>query len=264
MIDIIKSEKFILPIVYIVLGIVIYNIIRSIINNISKHRKIDKKRITVISLIKNIIKYLIIGLVILAVLNVFGIDTTSIVAGVGIVGVVIGLAFQDIVSDFLAGVLILFDDHYKIGDWISIDSFMGEVINFGLMTTKIKAFTGETLIIRNSSFKKVINYSINNCKLFIDINVSYETDINLLEDTLNKMTKEVIKIDGVVENGYQVLGINEFAESSIKYLVTIECKWDKRYSVKRMFNGILKKYLDKNNITIPYNQLDIHIGGSDE
>ena len=264
MIDFIKSEKFILPVVYVLIGIIIYNVIKAIIGKISKHRKIDKKKITIISLIKNIIKYLVMIFVVLGILNVYGVNTTSIIASIGVVGVVIGLAFQDIVSDFLAGILILFDNQYTIGDRIDIDGFQGEVVSFGLMTTKIKAFTGETLIVRNSSFKKVINYSINNAKLFINVSVSYETDIDLLEKTLNEMREEVLKIDGVVSEGYNLLGINEFADSSIKYLVTIECKWDKQYQVKRDFNKILKKHLDASKIVIPYNQLDIHIGGKNE
>lgn len=264
MIKFIQSEKFILPLVYIILGIIIYNIIKTIIGRLSKHKRIDKKKITIISLIKNIIKYLTMIFVVLGILNVYGVNTTSIIASIGVVGVVIGLAFQDIVSDFLAGVLILFDNQYTIGDLIVIDGFQGEVTSFGLMTTKIKAFSGEVLIIRNSSFKKVINYSMNNCKLFININVAYETNIDLLEKTLEDMKEEVLKIEGVIENGYSLLGINEFADSSIKYLITLECIWNKQYQVKRTFNKILKKNLDKAKIVIPFNQLDVHIGGNNE
>ena len=78
------------------------------------------------------------------------------------------------------------------------------------------------------------------------------------------MKDEILKIEGVVNDGYSSLGINEFADSSIKYLVTIECIWNKQYQVKRDFNKILKKHLDKAKIVIPYNQLDVHIGGKNE
>ena len=80
MIDFIKSEKVYLPIIYIALGLIIYNIIKIIINKISKNKHIDKKKKTIISLIKNIIKYLIYILMILSILNVYGVNTTSIVA----------------------------------------------------------------------------------------------------------------------------------------------------------------------------------------
>ena len=263
MIKFITSEKFILPIVYIVLGVIIYNIIKALMKKISKTKYVDKKKKTIISLLKNIIKYLVIIFVTLAILSVYGVDTSSIITSIGIAGVIIGLALQDIVADFLAGVLILFDNHYSIGEVVTIDGFTGEVVNFGLMTTKIKAATGEVMILSNSSFKKVINYNINNTVHYINIDVSYDTDIDKLEKTLKEMQTEVEKIDGYV-GGYKLMGIQEFAASSIKYMVMLECKSNLRFQVKRDFNMILKRHLDKAKIEIPYTKVDVNIRGKYE
>lgn len=263
MIDFIKSEKFILPIIYIVLGIIIYNILKTIILKISKNKWIDKRKMTIVSLIRKIIKYLILIFVILAILNVYGIDTSGIVTSIGIAGVIIGLAIQDLVADFLAGIFILFDDKYTLGEIVSINDFKGEVIGIGLMSTKIKAASGEVLIISNSAFKSVINHSRNNTNLFINIDVAYDTDIDKLEKALNEMKEEVEKIDGYME-GYKLLGIQEFASSSIKYMVTLSCKYNLQYQVKRDFNMILKKYFDKYKIEIPYTKVDVNIRGKYE
>lgn len=258
MIKFIKSEKFILPIIYIIVGIIIYNIIKALVMRLSKTKYVDKKKKTIIALIKNIIKYLIMILVVLSILSVYGIDTKGIVTSIGIAGVIIGLALQDMVADFLAGVLILFDNHYAIGDVVTIDGFTGEVVSFGLMTTKLKAATGEGMVIANSAFKKVINYSINNTTHYINIDVAYDTDIDLLEKTLNEMKEEVEAIDGYVGN-YKLLGIQEFAASSIKYMVMLECKNNVRFQVKRDFNIILKRHLNKAKIEIPYTKIDVNI-----
>lgn len=263
MIDFIKSEKFILPIIYIVLGIIIYNILKTIILKISKNKWIDKRKMTIVSLIRKIIKYLILIFVILAILNVYGIDTSGIVTSIGIAGIIIGLAIQDLVADFLAGIFILFDDKYTLGEIVSINDFKGEVIGIGLMSTKIKAASGEVLIISNSAFKSVINHSRNNTNLFINIDVAYNTDIDKLEKALNEMKDEVEKIDGYME-GYKLLGIQEFASSSIKYMVTLSCKYNLQYQVKRDFNMILKKYFDKYKIEIPYTKVDVNIRGKYE
>ena len=257
------SKKFILPVVYIIIGVIVYNVIKLLINRISKNKRVDNKKKTIFSLIKNIIKYLILIFVVLAILSVYGVDTKGIVTSIGVAGVVVGLAFQDMIQDFLAGVLILFDNHYAIGDTVSIDNFMGEVVNFGLMTTKIKAATGEVMIMANSSFKKVINYSMHNITHYINIDVSYDTNIDTLEKALNEMKDEVEKIDGYVGN-YKLMGIQEFAASSIKYMVMLECKSNLRYQVKRDFNMILKRYLDKYKIEIPYTKVDINIRGKHE
>lgn len=258
MLKFIKSEKFILPIVYIVIGIIIYNIIKALIMRLNKTKYIDKKKMTIIALIKNIIKYLVMILVILSILNVYGVDTKGIVTSIGVVGIIIGLAIQDIVADFLAGILILFDNHYTIGDVVTIDGFTGEVVGFGLMTTKLKAANGERMVIANSAFKKVVNYTANNTVHYINIDVAYDTDIDKLEKVLKDMTPEVEAIDGYV-GGYKLLGIQEFASSSIKYMVALECKSNVRFQVKRDFNMILKRHLNKANIEIPYTKMDIYV-----
>lgn len=261
--DFIKSEKFILPIVYIIIGIILVRIVKFIVNKISKNKYVDKKKKTIISLIKNICKYLIYIFVVLSILAVYGVDTSGLIASLGIAGLVIGLALQDIIADFVAGIFILFDDQYSIGDIVSINDFKGEVIGFGLMSTKIKNSSGDVLILSNSSFKQVINYSRNNNNLVITLDIDYDTDIDLLEKVLNDIRDDVLKINNVIGN-YKLLGINEFSSSSIKYLVNIECKANCQYQVKREYLKLVKKVFDKNKIMIPYDKLDINIRRNNE
>ena len=222
------SKKFILPVMYIIIGVIVYNIIKFLMKRLSKTKYADRKKKTIIELLRNIIKYLIMIFVVLAILSVYGVDTSALVTSIGVAGVIIGLALQDIIADFLAGILILFDNHFAIGDIVTIDGFTGEVVNFGLMTTKIKAATGEVMILSNAAFRKVINYNMNNTTHYINIDVAYDTDIDKLEKCLMEMTDEVEKIDGYLGN-YKLLGIQEFASSSIKYMVMLDCKTNIRF-----------------------------------
>lgn len=260
MIDFIKSDKFILPIVYIVIGFVLNSVIKFVINKISKNKYIDKKKMTIVSLIKNILKWLVIIFVILSILSVYGVDTTGIVASLGVAGLVIGLALQDIIADFVAGIFILFDDQYVIGDVVEVNGFKGEVISFGLMSTKIKNATGDVLIISNSSFKEVINFSRTNSSLMITLDVAYDTDIDKLEEALSELGEDVNNMENVIGN-YKLLGINEFSSSSIKYLVSIECRANCQYQIKRDYLKLVKKVFDKYRIEIPYNKLDVNVKG---
>ena len=263
MINFLKSEKFILPIVYIVIGCVLQSVIKVVINKISKNKYVDKKKKTIISLIKNILKWLVYIFVILSILSVYGVDTSGIIASLGVAGLVIGLALQDIIADFVAGIFILFDDQYIIGDVVEINGFKGEVIGFGLMSTKIKNATGDVLIISNSSFKEVRNFSRINNNLLINLDVSYDTDIDKLEKVLEGLRDDVLKMENVVGN-YNLLGINEFSSSSVKYLVSIECKANCQYQIKRDYFKLVKKAFDKNKIEIPYNKLDVNVRGNNE
>ena len=263
MVDFLKNEKFILPIIYIAIGVTIYSLIKMIVGKISKNKYIDNKKKTIISLIKNILKYLIYIFVILSILSVYGVDTSGIIASLGVAGLVIGLALQDIIADFVAGIFILFDDQYTIGDIVEINGFKGEVIGFGLMSTKIKKATGDVLILSNSSFKEVINFSRHNTGLVITLDVSYSVDIDKLEEVLEGLSEEVLKMDNVIGN-YKLLGINEFTSSCMKYLVSLECKANCHYQIKRDYFKLVKKAFDKNKIEIPCNKLDVNVRGKNE
>ena len=200
----VTSDKFYLPVIFIGIGILSYEIVSKTIIKVSKinnyigknhHSKgYDKRKSTVVGLINNIIKYLIAIIVIIMVLNIYGVNTKSIVASIGIVGAVIGLAFQDIIKDFLAGIFIIFDNAYAVGDWIKIDNFKGEVISMGLKTTKLRAYTGEIMILSNSSFNKVINYNLNTQKIYLEIPFSYDEKIEKIESILSSILIEIKKL----------------------------------------------------------------------
>ena len=267
------SDKFYLPIIYIIVGIITYFIICFFTNRISKVNigklkgkkatntyivAIDKRKMTIVSLIKNVVKYTIAIIIIIAILSLYGVDTTSIIASIGIVGVVLGLACQDIAKDFLSGVFLIFDNAYAVGDYVEINGFTGEVISLGLKTTKIKAYTGEVKIISNSAFTEVTNYNLKQSKLVIDIPLSYDCDIEKVEKVLNDLVPEIKAIPDVRKE-VELLGIERFESSSIIYRIAIDCSPMSQYGVNRAVLRLIKLTFDKNKITIPYEQLDVHI-----
>ncbi len=259
-----SSEKFYLPIIYIVIGIILYNIIITIITKTSKiklktnKKEIEQRKITIINLIKSIIKYVIAIFTILAILGVYGVNTNKILASLGIVGLVVGLAFQDIIKDLLAGIFIIFDNQYTLGDIVSINGFKGEVISLGLKTTKLKAYTGEILSLNNSSFTEVINYSQSLNRYILQISVSYDTNLAKLEKVLDKTIVKLKQIKEV-RNEIQLLGVEELSSSSIVYSILFECLPQAQFQTKRQMLKIIKEELDKNKIEIPYNKLDVYL-----
>lgn len=260
--EFILSVKFYGPIVAIILGVLINQIINNIIINIKKKninfRVSHKKEDTIINLIRNLIKYLIIIIVVLIILEIYGINTTSIIASLGIVGVVVGLAFQDTVKNMLSGIFIIFDNRYNVGDIVKINDFTGEVKTLGLLTTKLQAHTGEVFTISNSEITVVINYTESDSLLVIDLGVNYNTDIDVLENALKKLNTKIKKLDNV-KGDLNLLGIDSFGSNEIVYRVTVLCKPYTHFGVKREILKIIKKEFDKHKIEIPYNQLDIHL-----
>ena len=256
------SKEFYLPIIYIIIGIILYHVICYAVARISKveirGRKSDKRRLIMLSLIKNIIKYAIGVFVLLAILEVYHVDTTKIIASLGILGAVIGLAFQDIIKDLIAGFFILFDNQYSVGDYVEINGFTGEVIAIGMKTTKIKAYTGEVKIISNSSFHEITNYNMALTKLLVDIPVSYTTDIDKLESVLEKIKPDINKIENV-KNEAELLGVTQMTDSAIMYRIAVDCAPYTHIAIRRKILKLVKQTLDKNKIEIPYSKLDVYI-----
>ena len=262
MLEFIKSEKFYLPIIYIIVGIILYGIIERLVRGIcrvkvTQNSFADKRKVTIITLIKSIIKYAIAIIVVILILDVYGVNTTSLIASLGIAAAIIGLAFQDTIKDFLSGVFLIFDNAYVVGDTVKINDFTGEVISLGLRTTKLRSYTGEVKILSNSSFTEVINYNKEHSKLVMQIPVHYDTSIEKLEVVLNKIKELIIEEDNVYV--MELLGIDEFGVNEIKYAVMIECKPMTHYGIKRKLLGLIKKYFDDEGIKIPYSQVDVHI-----
>lgn len=260
-VNIVTNDKFYLPVIYVVIGLILYFIIKKVVGKVTTNHKSksgkDKRKDTIISLGENVIKYFIMIFVVLGILKVYGVDTTSIIASLGVFAAVIGLAFQDIVKDLLAGIAIIFDNKYVVGDIVEINGFKGTVISLGLRTTKIKAFTGEIKCIGNSSFSEVINYNLANAELFLKLNVAYCTDIDELEEVLRGIKDEILKIKDVKD--MQLLGVDELGDSSIVYMIDITCTATTNVTVKREALKIIKKEFDKKGINIPYTTVDVNI-----
>lgn len=262
MFEFIQSEKFYLPILYIVVGMLVYYVITKMIDSINRidikqSQVIAKRKNTVIVLIKSIIKYIIAVIVIILILNIFGVNTTSLIASLGVTAAIIGLAFQDTIKDFLAGVFLMFDNAYSVGDWIKVNDFTGEVVALGLKTTKVRSYTGEVKILSNSSFNEVINYNLEHSKMVIYVPVHYDTNIEKLEKVLNEI-KDIIEKEKNIYS-MELLGIDEFGDSAIKYAVVIDCVSMTHFGAKRKVLGLIKKRFDEEGIKIPYNQVDVHI-----
>lgn len=255
------SKRFYGPIIVILIGIIVYNLFKKIIYKIKTRRygkKNHKKEETVLNLIRNIVKYIIMIICSLIILEIYGVNTTSIIASLSVVGVVIGLAFQDTLKNMLSGIIIIFDNRYNVGDVVEINGFIGEVVSLGLQTTKIQAYTGEMFTILNSSISTVINYTESDTRLILDLGVSYNTDITLLEKTLNKVKPKIEKIENV-SGPLELLGVDSLDSSQVIYRVTILCNPYTHFGVKREALKIIKKEFDKANIEIPFTQIDVHI-----
>ena len=261
----INIKHIVLPILYILIGIVTFRILKHIIIKSTQRKTYlkaaQKQRINTIAiLLTNIIKYVIVTLVIISLLSVFGINVGSILAGLGIGTAIIGLAFQDLAKDLIAGVTIITEGKYEVGDTIEVDGFMGEVTFIGLRTTRIRNFKGATKIIANHYMDNIINYSNNKSLAVIDVGISYENKEEDIEKAFENLFK---RLEGKIPNATkapEVWGVNELSDSSVIYRVVVETEPMKHIATERFMKKEIKKEFDASKIKIPYTQIEVHNG----
>ncbi|MBO4600666.1 MAG: mechanosensitive ion channel family protein [Bacilli bacterium] len=260
--DLLKDNEFVRCTFVVVVGILSYSLIKILIRCFIKSGKTTfekKKRNTIVKLLENVFKYIIFIIVILFILEAYGVDTKSLIAGIGVAGVVLGLALQDFLKDLISGLSIMLDNYFVIGDIVEFEGFTGEVVEFGLKSTKIRNFGGETLSVANRNIDKIKNLSQKSSNVFIKVPTAYEEKEEKVNKVLNEAIKDIIENTDADESS-SYLGIDDFDSSAIIYLVKIHCPQDKRWTVRRESLNIIKKYYDKNNIKIPYTQIEVHNG----
>ena len=247
----------------VVFGYAAYKIIMSFLNRLFrlKDKRIDEnKRKMISNLMNGFVKYFIIVIVLLMIFENLGVDTKALITSLGVVGLVAGLAVQDTIKDFVAGVTIMVEDQYRIGDFVKINDFRGEVIALGIKTTRVKAYTGEVLIIPNHLIECVINYSRTNSLAVVDVSISYESEIEKAVEVLNKMCIDIFESIPDLVKQPEVLGVQNLGDSSVDIRIIGETKPMKFFDVEREIRKQAKIALDKNNITIPYPQVVVHDG----
>ncbi len=240
-------------IVYKFSGIIFEKIINSGKTELEK-----KKRKTIVKLCQSITKYVVFVLILLIALELYGINTRSLIAGLGIVGAVLGLALQDTIKDLINGITIILDNFFVVGDIVDYQGFMGEVIELGLKTTKIKALSGQVKIISNRNITEVINLSQQTACFTLKIPTSYEDKLDLVEKVLANVADDVKEVKDI--HDCQYLGIEEFDSSSINYAVRVWCKRGTQWDMQRLVLKMVKQAYDKNKLTIPYQQIEVHNG----
>jgi small conductance mechanosensitive channel len=149
----------------------------------------------------------------------------------------------------------IIENQLDVGDLVEINGFTGTVEEVGLRATKLKNWLGEVKFLPNGSIIDITNYSLVNPTIYIDIPITYEEDIDKVEKVLKKLALNLKKeIKGIIGN-IEVLGVENFSETSVDIRVTVECKKGEQFDVKRKLLKEIKQKFDEEKIIIPYQQI---------
>ncbi len=221
--------------------------------NYGKNNYDKKKRKTVTNLFKNIVKYFILIVTLLVILSIYGINVAAMVAGLGVTATLIGLALQDTFKDIINGISIITENYFIVGDVVQYKTFIGEVVEYGLKSTKIKNSNGEIMIIANRNILEITNFSQKEQVVMLDIAISYEYKPTRIEKVINtKILPQISKIENVNSDSVKYSGIKEIAQTHIKYTIEFSCKRDKQGKAKLDANRVILAELEKENISTKY------------
>ncbi len=249
------------PIIYIALAFVFYKILTFLLNR-ALHTKYlkskNKKRVnTTLSLINNCLKYIIIFLTILVVLNNFGINVSSILAGLGIVAAVLTLAFQDLAKDFIAGISIVMEDQFEIGDNVMINGFRGDVIEMGLKTTRLRDYKGAVQIISNHMITEVTNYSLNPSLAEITIAVDSSNDLDKVEKVIKETMTSIDSSYQGLKSKTELLGVEMIDQNAVTYKISVTTKTNQNFTVERNMRRDFQAALLKAKIKLPKTHMEV-------
>lgn len=242
----------------IIVGYLVYIIINSfIIKRLEKkNSKIFKpnKKMAIIKYLRTTIKISTLIFICFVILDIYGIDLSSTIASLGVVSIVVGFAVQDVLKDIIRGFIIIGDSYYKVGDVIKYDDIEGKVLSVGLRTTKVEDI--RTLNIVSISNRNIEKVEIISNLITILVPLPYELKVTEAEKVLSSIVNDIKKIDNVENATYS--GLTNLSESSLDYLIKINCEPTKKLQTRRDALSTIVKGLEKVNISIPYKQLDIH------
>ena len=221
-------------------------------------RTMGAKGETICRLLHNFLKYISVLALLFYCLSLFGIDTATLLASAGILTLIVGLGAQTLVSDILAGLFIIFEGEFQVGDIVTIGDWRGTVVEIGIRTTKILDGSGNIKIISNSDVTGVVNMTREFSYSWIDVGIEYGESLerveSILEDEFPNIRKRIPNIlDGPFYKGVVSLGDN-----SVNIRIMVLCAEGDRIQMERDLNREMKLIFDRHNISIPFPQVVIN------
>mgnify|MGYP000277031493 CR=1 FL=1 len=213
----------------------------------------ERRAQTLAAVLKSVMRYSIDFIAIVTVLRLFKVDTTSILAGAGIVGLAVGFGAQNLVRDIITGFFIIFEDQFGVGDYITATGLSGTVEELGLRITRLRDFGGELHIIPNGIIDKVTNHSRGAMRALVDVSVAYEEDIDHVLQVLTGVSRKMAEErKEIIAEGPTPLGVINFGPSEVVIRIVAKARAMAQWEVERELRKRIKEAFDREGIEIPY------------
>ncbi len=205
-------------------------------------------------MLKSIIGAFIIIIIILIVLQLLGINVSSMLAGVGIASIIVGFALQDAMKDIFRGLEIVADDYYDIGDVIKFNDNFGQVLSINLRTTRIQDIN--TMNIVSIANRNIDNVEVSTGYIYLPVPFPLRIKPSAADEIMQEIVKSIQELPNVTSVINQ--GTSNITNSSLNYQLQITCDPMNQLQVRRDCLGVIADTFATHKILFPYNQIDVH------
>ena len=228
-----------------ILAVLILNFVLRLIGNQS-----GKKGATVCRLIMNMIKYLSLASFIGLSLYFLGMDKTTLLAALSILSLAVSLGSQSLIADIIAGISIIMEGVFDVGDYVEIGSHTGKVLEIGVRTTRILCAGNDIMVIGNKEIQTVINKSRRNTVFSIHFRLRSDYPVDLIRELLERELPAIGAQNSLIVKGPTFEGITKIEDGMMTLSVETECRQADTHKVKLYVYGELQKLFARNGIRI--------------
>jgi len=191
-------------------------------------------------------------------LSAAGMNTGTLLASAGILSLVVGLGAQSLIGDILAGMSIVFEGSFRVGDIVTIDGWRGEVVEIGIRTTKVRSAGNDIRIFNNAAISSVINMTKQYSYASVDVGIDYSESLEHVEAVLKHELPQVRKHIPAIVAGPYYKGVTSLGDSSVNLRILAQCSEADRIQVTRDLNREILLLFNRNHISIPFPQIVVN------
>lgn len=230
-------------ILFVILYFFVINIIEILLNEAI--RLVNPRSETMLRLIRSLLNYVGVITLLYVSLITIGFDARSLLASAGLLTLVIGLGAKDLITDVLAGIFIIFEREFQVGDIIEVNGFRGRVLEIGIRTTKIENVRQDIKSVNNRELTNIINTTRHNSYCIVTLYASYENDIDDMEAMFAKELPNIAKkYPDLILDGPTFSGVTEMTPQGMKLSFSAECIESKKFKVSTILNRELKSLFE--------------------
>lgn len=236
---------------------ILLNLLRKLINKLLDGKMVQKSNVsirkvdTISKALYSVIRVIIIFIAVTMILDIFGINTSTLIATAGVGGVAIALGTQTLIADFIKGILIILDDKIRVGEWVKIAGVEGEVEALDFRVTKLRDFDGSLHIIPNSEISTVQNYNRGFMVSETSFSVSYDTSLKEIKDLVEKVSKDLLarkEYKNAFDEEFKIFEIKDLNDFSYKVRIIASVKAGLQWEIARQARTLIKEEMERRKI----------------